>query len=60
MALFLYISKQKGIVFIVWKGDAMANWFIYNKKSNYIENLKNKDITKLQALILANRDITDK
>lgn len=60
MALFLYISKQKGIVFIVWKGDAMANWFIYNKKSNYLENLKNKDITKLQALILANRDITNK
>lgn len=60
MALFLYISKQKGIVFIVRKGDAMANWFIYNKKSNYLENLKNKDITKLQALILANRDITNK
>lgn len=60
MALFLYISKQKGIVFIVRKGDAMANWFIYNKKANYLENLKNKDITKLQALILANRDITNK
>ena len=60
MALFLYISKQKGIVFIVWKGDAMANWFIYNKKANYLKNLENKDITKLQALILANRDITNK
>ena len=60
MALFLYISKQKGIVFIVRKGDAMANWFIYSKKSNYLENLKNKEITKLQALILANRDITNK
>lgn len=37
----------------------MANWYIYNKKENYINNLKNKDITKLQALILANRDIVD-
>lgn len=35
----------------------MANWFIYNKKSDYTENLKNKDITKLEALILANRGI---
>lgn len=35
----------------------MANWYIYNKKENYINNLKNKDITKLEALILANRDI---
>ncbi|ACV28937.1 Single-stranded-DNA-specific exonuclease recJ [Anaerococcus prevotii] len=37
----------------------MANWYIYNKKENYINNLKNKDITKLEALILANRDIVD-
>lgn len=37
----------------------MANWYIYNKKENYINNLKNKDITKLEALILANRDIID-
>ena len=37
----------------------MANWYIYNKKENYINNLKNKDITKLQALVLANRDIVD-
>lgn len=37
----------------------MANWFIYNKKQNYINNLKIKDITKLQALILGNRDIID-
>lgn len=37
----------------------MANWFIYNKKSNYEINLKNEGITKLQALILANRNITD-
>lgn len=37
----------------------MANWFIYNKKQNYINNLKIEDITKLQALILANRDIID-
>lgn len=37
----------------------MANWYIYNKKENYINNLKNKDITKLAALILANRDIVD-
>lgn len=37
----------------------MANWYIYNKKENYINNLKNKDITNLAALILANRDIVD-
>lgn len=37
----------------------MANWYIYNKKENYINNLKNKHITKLEALILANRDIVD-
>lgn len=37
----------------------MANWFIYNKKSNYEINLNNEGITKLQALILANRNITD-
>ena len=37
----------------------MSNWFIYNKKKNYINNLRNKDITKLQALILGNRDIVD-
>lgn len=37
----------------------MTNWFIYNKKSNYEINLKNEGITKLQALILANRNITD-
>ncbi|MDO5047399.1 MAG: single-stranded-DNA-specific exonuclease RecJ [Anaerococcus sp.] len=37
----------------------MANWFIYNKKENYLNNLKVKDITKLEALILANRDIID-
>lgn len=37
----------------------MANWFIYNKKQNYINNLKIEDITKLQALILGNRDIID-
>lgn len=37
----------------------MANWYIYNKKENYVNNLKNKDITKLEALILANRDIVD-
>lgn len=37
----------------------MSNWFIYNKKENYINNLKNKDITKLEALILGNRDIVD-
>ena len=36
----------------------MTNWYIYNKKSNYIKNLENKDITKLEALVLANRDIT--
>ena len=37
----------------------MSKWYIYNKKNNYLSNLKNKDITKLEALILANRDITD-
>lgn len=37
----------------------MSNWFIYNKKDNYINNLKNEDITKLQALILGNRDIVN-
>ena len=35
----------------------MSNWFIYNKKENYINNLKNENITKLQALVLGNRDI---
>ena len=35
----------------------MANWFIYNKKQNYINNLKLGNITKLDALILGNRDI---
>ena len=35
----------------------MSNWFIYNKKENYINNLKHNNITKLEALILANRDI---
>ena len=37
----------------------MANWFIYNKKQNYINNLKNGNIAKLDALILGNRDIID-
>lgn len=37
----------------------MANWFIYNKKENYKNILKDKNITKLQALILANRDIVE-
>lgn len=35
----------------------MTKWYIYNKKNNYLSNLKNKNITKLEALILANRDI---
>lgn len=38
----------------------MSNWFIYNKKENYINNLKNEGITKLEALILGNRDIVDR
>lgn len=37
----------------------MANWFIYNKKQNYTNNLKVGNISKLEALILANRDIID-
>lgn len=37
----------------------MANWFIYRKKENYINNLKNKNLSKIEALILANRDIVD-
>lgn len=37
----------------------MANWFIYNKKQNYINNLKLGNISKLDALILANRDIIE-
>ncbi|MSS76876.1 single-stranded-DNA-specific exonuclease RecJ [Anaerococcus sp. WCA-380-WT-2B] len=37
----------------------MNKWYIFNKKNNYKENLKNKNISKLQALILANRDILD-
>lgn len=37
----------------------MTKWYIYNKKNNYLANLKNKNITKLEALILANRDIVD-
>ena len=35
----------------------MSNWFIYNKKENYLNNLKHNNISKLEALILANRDI---
>lgn len=38
----------------------MTNWFIYNKKQDYINNLKIEGITKLEALILANRGITNK
>lgn len=38
----------------------MTNWFIYNKKQDYINNLKVEGITKLEALILANRGITKK
>lgn len=37
----------------------MANWFIYNKKQNYINNFKLGNISKLEALILGNRDIID-
>lgn len=37
----------------------MTKWYIYNKKNNYLSNLKNRNITKLEALILANRDIVD-
>ena len=37
----------------------MANWFIYNKKQNYINNIKLGNISKLDALILGNRDIID-
>lgn len=37
----------------------MTKWYIYNKKNNYLANLKNKNITKLEALILANRDIVE-
>lgn len=37
----------------------MSNWFIYNKKDNYLNNLKHDNISKLEALILANRDIVD-
>lgn len=35
----------------------MSNWFIYNKKENYLNNLRYNNISKLEALILANRDI---
>ncbi len=41
-------------------GDMMSNWFIYNKKDKYLENKRIENINKLTALILANRDITDK
>lgn len=41
-------------------GVSMSNWFIYNKKDLYKENLKVENINKLTALILANRDISDK
>jgi len=37
----------------------VSNWFIYNKKDNYLNNLKHDNISKLEALILANRDIVD-
>lgn len=37
----------------------MSKWFLYRKKNNYINNLKIDGITKLEALILANRDIID-
>lgn len=35
----------------------MSNWFIYNKKENYLNNLRYNNISKLEALILANRNI---
>ncbi|MDO4593860.1 MAG: single-stranded-DNA-specific exonuclease RecJ [Tissierellia bacterium] len=38
----------------------MTKWFIYNKKGNLKNNLKIKGISKLEALLLANRDIVDK
>ncbi|WP_296113638.1 single-stranded-DNA-specific exonuclease RecJ [uncultured Anaerococcus sp.] len=37
----------------------MANWFIYNKKQNYINNYKLPKVNKLDALILGNRDIIE-
>lgn len=37
----------------------MTRWFLYRKKKNYINNLKIEGITKLEALILGNRDIID-
>lgn len=37
----------------------MSNWFIYNKKQNYDELSKFKQLTNIQRLILANRDITE-
>lgn len=37
----------------------MTKWYIYKKKNNYFNNLKISGITKLQALILGNRDIID-
>lgn len=37
----------------------MSKWYIYNKKKNYINNLKLENISKLEALILGNRDILD-
>ena len=37
----------------------MSKWYLYNKKNNYINNLRVKNITKLQAKILGNREIID-
>jgi single-stranded-DNA-specific exonuclease len=37
----------------------LSKWYIYNKKKNYINNLKLENISKLEALILGNRDILD-
>ncbi|MCI5840011.1 MAG: DHH family phosphoesterase, partial [Peptoniphilaceae bacterium] len=37
----------------------MNKRYIYNKKGNYYNNLKIKNISKLEALILGNRDIID-
>lgn len=36
----------------------MSNWFVYNKKENYMLLKDIKSLTNIQKLILANRDIT--
>lgn len=37
----------------------MSKWFVYNKKNNYDKLKKYRELSKIQRLILANRDVVD-